>query len=65
MVDHRLLRRMELSRRSVASRHGFLLAFEFIEGNTITRLYFMRLRRLAREALAAERMTPELARWDN
>jgi Predicted integral membrane protein (DUF2269) len=40
----------------------FLFAFEFIEGNTITRLYFMRLRRLAREALAAERMTPELAR---
>jgi uncharacterized membrane protein len=39
----------------------FLFAFEFIEGNTITRLYFMRLRRLAREALAAERMTPELA----
>jgi hypothetical protein len=39
-----------------------LFAFEFIEGNTITRLYFMRLRRLAREALAAERMTPELAR---
>jgi uncharacterized membrane protein len=40
----------------------FLFAFEFIEGNTITRLYFMRLRRLAREALAAERVTPELAR---
>jgi Predicted integral membrane protein (DUF2269) len=35
----------------------FLFAFEFIEGNTITRLYFMRLRRLAREAVAAERMT--------
>lgn len=39
-----------------------LFAFEFIEGNTITRLYFMRLRRLAREALAAERVTPELTR---
>lgn len=39
-----------------------LFAFEFIEGNTITRLYFMRLRRLAREALAAGRLTPELAR---
>lgn len=39
-----------------------LFAFEFIEGNTITRLYFMRLRRLAREALAAERVTPALAR---
>ncbi len=38
-----------------------LFAFEFIEGNTITRLYFMRLRRLAREALAKERVTPELA----
>jgi uncharacterized membrane protein len=34
-----------------------LFAFEFIEGNTITRLYFMRLRRLARSAHAA----PELA----
>lgn len=39
-----------------------LFTFEFIEGNTITRLYFMRLRRLAREALAAERVTPELTR---
>jgi uncharacterized membrane protein len=28
-----------------------LFAFEFIEGNTITRIYFMRLRRLAKEAL--------------
>jgi uncharacterized membrane protein len=28
-----------------------LFAFEFIEGNTITRLYFMRLRRLTRSAL--------------
>jgi len=40
----------------------FLFAFEFIEGNTITRIYFLRLRRLAREALAAGRVTPELAR---
>jgi uncharacterized membrane protein len=40
----------------------FLFAFEFVEGNTITRLYFMRLRRLAKEALAAGRVTPELAR---
>lgn len=39
-----------------------LFAFEFIEGNTITRLYFMRLRRLARIAVAEGRMTPELAR---
>ena len=28
-----------------------LFAFEFVEGNTITRLYFMRLRRLSEEAL--------------
>jgi Predicted integral membrane protein (DUF2269) len=39
-----------------------LFALEFIEGNTITRLYFMRLRRLARVALAEERLTQELAR---
>ena len=37
-----------------------LFAFEFIEGNTITRLYFMRLRHLTREALAAGGVTPEL-----
>lgn len=35
-------------------------AFEFIEGNTITRLYFMRLRRLTRIALEAGHVTPEL-----
>jgi hypothetical protein len=39
-----------------------LFALEFIEGNTITRLYFMKLRRLARAALAEDRVTPELAR---
>jgi hypothetical protein len=39
-----------------------LFAFEFIEGNTITRLYFIRLRRLARQAVAERRVTPELAR---
>jgi hypothetical protein len=39
-----------------------LFAFEFIEGNTITRLYFMRLRRLTRHALAEGRVTAELAR---
>jgi uncharacterized membrane protein len=38
-----------------------LFVLEFLEGNTITRLYFMRLRRLARAALAEERVTPELA----
>jgi hypothetical protein len=38
-----------------------LFALEFIEGNTITRLYFMRLQHLARSALAKDRVTPELA----
>ena len=37
-----------------------LFAFEFIEGNTITRLYFMRLRRLTREALERGHVTPAL-----
>jgi hypothetical protein len=39
-----------------------LFAFEFVEGNTITRLYFIRLRRLAWLAVTEGRMTPELAR---
>ena len=39
-----------------------LFAFEFIEGNTVTRLYFMRLRRMTRAALAIGRFTPELER---
>jgi uncharacterized membrane protein len=38
-----------------------LFGLEFIEGNTITRLYFMRLRRLARLAVTDGRVTPELA----
>lgn len=38
----------------------FLFAFEFIEGNTVTRLYFMRLRRLTKEALKTGGFTPEL-----
>src|SRR5512145_3391179 len=38
-----------------------LFAFEFVEGNTVTRLYFMRLRRLSQEALARGAMTPALA----
>jgi uncharacterized membrane protein len=38
-----------------------LFAFEFIEGNTVTRLYFLRLRRLTRTALSEGRFTPELA----
>ncbi len=37
-----------------------LFAFEFIEGNTVTRLYFMRLRRLARETLSADQFTARL-----
>src|SRR5262249_12808001 len=37
-----------------------LFAFEFIEGNTITRLYFMRLRRVTRSALNAGDVTLEL-----
>lgn len=37
-----------------------LFAFEFIEGNTITRLYFMRLRRLTRAAVETGGVTPEL-----
>jgi uncharacterized membrane protein len=38
----------------------FLFAFEFVEGNTLTRLYFMRLRRLTRDALARGAFTPQL-----
>jgi len=37
-----------------------LFAFEFVEGNTVTRLYFMRLRRITQKALQAGAMTPEL-----
>jgi uncharacterized membrane protein len=45
----------------------FLFAFEFVEGNTVTRLYFMRLRRLTQDALKTGRFTPELeqARGEN
>lgn len=38
----------------------FLFAFEFIEGNTITRLYFMKLRRITKHALETGKITPEL-----
>jgi uncharacterized membrane protein len=38
-----------------------LFAFEVVEGNTVTRLHFMRLRRLSQEALAQGTMTPALA----
>jgi len=34
--------------------------FAFIEGNTVTRLYFMTLRRLTNEALDIGEFTPEL-----
>ena len=37
-----------------------LFVFEFIEGNTITRLYFMKLRRITNEALSTGEITPEL-----
>jgi uncharacterized membrane protein len=37
-----------------------LFTFEFIEGNTVTRVYFMRLRRITREALRQGVITPEL-----
>jgi uncharacterized membrane protein len=37
-----------------------LFAFEFIEGNTVTRLYFMRLRRLTQKALAVDGFTTQL-----
>jgi uncharacterized membrane protein len=37
-----------------------LFAFEVIEGNTITRLFFMRLRRLTREAVERGHVTPAL-----
>ena len=45
----------------------FLFVFEFIEGNTVTRIYFMRLRRLTQEALQVGELTPELekARAEN
>ena len=39
-----------------------LFLFEFIEGNTVTRLYFMRLRRLTKEALRNGSVTPQLER---
>jgi len=41
---------------------AFLFAFEFIEGNTVTRIYFMRLRRLTLHALQVGQFTPELER---
>jgi uncharacterized membrane protein len=37
-----------------------LFAFEFIEGNTITRIYFMRLRRITQDAINQGTITPEL-----
>lgn len=37
-----------------------LFLVEFIEGNTVTRRYFMRLRRLAQQAVDLGRFTPEL-----
>lgn len=37
-----------------------LFAFEFIEGNTITRMYFMKLRRITNKALSEGKITKEL-----
>ena len=37
-----------------------LFVFEFIEGNSVTRLYFMKLRRITGEALKAGHITSEL-----
>ena len=37
-----------------------LFAFEFIEGNTVTRLYFMKLRRITQNALDKGEITAEL-----
>jgi uncharacterized membrane protein len=37
-----------------------LFAFEFIEGNSVTRLYFMKLRRITGKALKAGHITPGL-----
>lgn len=37
-----------------------LFAFEFIEGNTVTRLYFMKLRRMTQNALEGGEITREL-----
>ena len=39
-----------------------LFVFEFVEGNTVTRLYFVRLRRLTREAVVQGRVTSALER---
>jgi len=43
---------------------GMVILFlaEFVEGNTVTRLYFMRMRRMTRQALAEGRFTPDLER---
>ena len=38
----------------------FLFLFEFIEGNTITRLYFVKLRKITQRALDKGEITEEL-----
>lgn len=45
----------------------FLFVFEFIEGNTITRIYFLRLNRLTEDALRVGTFTSDLekARTEN
>ena len=49
---------------STPSLAGMVLLFviELVEGNTVTRLYFMRLRRMTRGSLTVGRFTPELER---
>lgn len=37
-----------------------LFGFEFVDDNTVTRLYFMKWRRLTRQALEPGQVTPEL-----
>lgn len=43
---------------------GMVILFlaEFVEGNTVTRLYFMRLRRMTEAAIVQGRFTQELER---
>ena len=62
MADRHRLWGLGVPRGAVVDRHGRPLRIEFIEGNTITRLYFMRLRRLAGEAMQHGKVTEELAK---
>jgi hypothetical protein len=58
----RVARALEILGAAAVTAIGLLLfAFEFVEGNTITRLYFMKLRRLSVEAVRQGHFTGELA----